>query len=395
MTESYKFITFGCWNDYNSYFPIASNVLNSVKQYCINNTDCKFIIITGDNYYSNKIKPKNNSKKQKILNVEKLKEGFDELPTNIPIYLLLGNHDLDNGITGIASQDISETSMSTNSNSYECITIQKEYELINATDNIKKPNKLTMYNVENKTLFIMIDTTIYDIYNEIYANNSEKTEESIKKEQKYIKCYSFLEKGLDNIENIMNLQKMEVLKILDNFNKEEINNVVISGHHPLVETRVDKKDKSKYKTSHLINSYDLLHEIYNKFDNSVKYYYLCADYHCYQYGDIIINLKNSNETMNIKQYIVGTGGAELDKTITIDHNYIDTYNSDIYNIDYKVNRTSPNHGFLVCSSDKDANLSFEFNKVSNALTVLSGGKNKSKKRKIYRNKTKTRKMNKK
>ena len=103
MSEPYKFITFGCWNDWNSTSPAVSSVLSSVSDYCMNNNDCKFMIVTGDNYYPKKIKDKINAKKYKIINVDHLKKGLNALPQNIPIYLLLGNHDVDNSLTHISS----------------------------------------------------------------------------------------------------------------------------------------------------------------------------------------------------------------------------------------------------------------------------------------------------
>jgi len=411
MSQPYKFITFGCWNDWNSKSPAVSAVLSSVSDYCKKNNDCKFMIVTGDNYYPKKIKDeidKKNVKKYKIINVDHLKKGLNALPQNIPIYLLLGNHDLDNSLTHISSNpDIALNELS-NVNKPEDCTILKEEKAI-VTDinnernnnNIHLPDKLTMHfiNEDSKTLFLMIDTTVYDIYNLIYLKQNKIQEKDEKKIKNSIVCYEHLDVELKDIEKILEAQKKEILKRISTIDPNNIKNVVISGHHPLAEVKVD--DHNNFENSYLFASYDLLHEIYKIFNNSVNYYYLCADYHCYQYGEIALTFKETNSSkMIINQYIVGTGGAKLDEAmpsvdkIKIDKSiikhplYVDTYNDDKYSIFYKINDTTKINGFLVCTSDKNDVLSFEFHMVSNKIPepidYQIGGKNKSKTRKLHK-----------
>jgi hypothetical protein len=43
-----------------------------------------------------------------------------------------------------------------------------------------------------------------------------------------------------------------------------------------------------------------------------KYYYLCADLHLYQEGTVLLPVDDLKMQMQIHQYIVGTGGTELD-----------------------------------------------------------------------------------
>lgn len=397
MSDPYEFITFGCWGELNNDNPPVYNVLTSVSQYCVNNKDCKFIIITGDNYYSMKI-----DKGNKILYVDRLEKAFDALlntlPINIDIYLLLGNHDLANDIGEVKTEQTDkphDNAVILNKKPEDCIILKTEIDIINSrrTHNIKFPNKLTMHYIKNKTLFLMIDTTMYDIHNDLSLLKQELTDK--------IHCYSELDKNLTNMENILNKQLEEILYIINNI-EGEIKNVVISGHHPLIETKIKKNKKNKetkettettkptVRIKALMKSYELLNEIYNKFRDTVKYYYLCADYHCYQEGVIKINM-TSTDVMSIQHYVVGTGGAELDAAVSTGIYEVDK------NIVYNVTTTMSINGFLVCKSNIEDILSFEFHEAFKFHEVLNtnpkGGKNKPKTRKIHKKKGKSSKKN--
>ena len=384
MSDLYEFITFGCWGDLNNENPPVYTVLTEVSKYCKNNNNCKFIIITGDNYYSMKI-----DKGNKILYVDRLEKAFDKLPINIDIYLLLGNHDLANDIVGVKTEqpvNPDDNAIILKEKPEDCIILKTEIDIINSkrTPNIKFPNKLTMHYMKNKTLFLMIDTTMYDIHNDL----SDLTEKQLADK---IHCYSELDKNLTNMENILKKQLEEISYIINNI-EGEIKNVVISGHHPLIETKIKtKKNKENKETTEqtvrikpLMKSYELLHEIYNKFRDTVNYYYLCADYHCYQKGVIQINM-TLTDVMSIQHYVVGTGGAELDAAVP---EIIYEVNKDIR---YTVENAMSINGFLVCKSNKDDILSFEFHEVFNPNP--KGGKNKSKTRKIHKKKRKSSKKN--
>ena len=77
-------------------------------------------------------------------------------------------------------------------------------------------------------------------------------------------------------------------------------------------------------------------------------YYLCADSHFYE--ESIINIKNTGKNnILINQYIVGTGGAELDEidpTKTCKQEEKDLFT---YNILY----VKKAYGFLLCDYDYD------------------------------------------
>ena len=127
--EPTKFIQFGCWNNINKK-GCLENVMKKLNEYVTTDvTKPDFIVITGDNYYpqkekENKDKDKDKNKdkvdsepvvkekkkekkekketvdgeieeKKKIIKFKDIEYGFQLLPKNIPIYTILGNHDLE------------------------------------------------------------------------------------------------------------------------------------------------------------------------------------------------------------------------------------------------------------------------------------------------------------
>lgn len=144
---------------------------------------------------------------------------------------------------------------------------------------------------------------------------------------------------------------------------------------------------------------------------NINYYYLCADLHQYQIGNIVISPRDTtsiDEKMIIKQYTVGTGGADQDpfpfkKPHDIREikrsNILFTSNGINYDVEYlmtpeELELSGSMYGFLQCSSgEDDTKLSFKFidvdgdryveNNPREGLLLLSnktGGKrNKTKK----------------
>ena len=55
-----------------------------------------------------------------------------------------------------------------------------------------------------------------------------------------------------------------------------------------------------------------LEEHYDIVPNA-DFYYLCADLHLYQKGEVAVDMGDA--VMNIEQHIVGTGGTKLDDAI--------------------------------------------------------------------------------
>jgi Icc-related predicted phosphoesterase len=324
--ELTKFIQFGCWNNINKD-GCLENVMKKLNEYV---TDVKqdFIVVTGDNYYPQKEKNKDKDKdknknketvdgepvvkekkkekkekketvdgepvveKKKIIMFKDIDHGFQLLPTNIPIYTILGNHDLET--FDAVKQNLFVDSDEPRRAEFGCEIVNKQIKTIRALPNISyeffKSVKLA-----NNTLLLMIDTSIY-----------EKPENS----NKYLPCYQkFAE--LNSValpaETIDTLRAYQLTKIQEAIGTNSFSNIIIAGHHPIQQL------KFKNGEDRLITDIEyfkvVLQEIYSLTPTS-KFYYLCSDLHLYQEGTI--HLPVDTGTMNIKQYIVGTGGTELD-----------------------------------------------------------------------------------
>jgi hypothetical protein len=217
----------------------------------------------------------------------------------------------------------------------------------------KKPINFVLqktYELSKNTLIIMIDTSMY----EDDANN-------------YIPCYNeyFQKNGLTdtlitNIIELQNLQKKYVLDDLDESN-QPYRNIIIIGHHPI--TGWKKKNKNNILIHPPIKFIELLMSIYKKHPSS-KYYYLCADLHLYQQGTIEIHDKMVIEhKMVIEQYIVGTGGAELDTVIPVEPSKTIIQDMNII-LSYVMKQNISTNGFLHCI-ENGKQLCFKFIGVNN------------------------------
>lgn len=303
-----KIVTFGCWNEHccDVYSPMYK-VINAISE---KDNDANYFFILGDNIYPQKTKNASGEKEKIILDGQ-LHDGIDLLKKKLllkkssQLYLLLGNHDI---------EQITHDTKMTEKN---CTTLINERDL-SRLNGFNFPNNLTMFQeLDTNTLAIMIDTTIYtddslDCYRELGhdpLNLSRQQEEIIKSEME---------------------KKMSERK-----GGEKYKNIIICGHHPLIGFKnlvvkegeikkgVKKPDGIKGGVdTHEIGIYLLLLDVIRPYGNN--FFYLCADIHNYQEGNIIMS--NGRDSMTIKQHIVGIGGAHLDK----DYNgkYIDKQDRD-------------------------------------------------------------------
>jgi hypothetical protein len=115
-------------------------------------------------------------------------------------------------------------------------------------------------------------------------------------------------------------------------------------------------------------------------NTEAQYYYLCADVHLYQSGTI-----NINDELVINQYIVGTGGTELDEKIP-DEFLQETYERVRDNAKYTITENIRDFGFLDCVADEVPKFTF----ISATNTVPAGGRKKRKTRKINKRSKKAR-----
>lgn len=375
MSNPY-FIQFGCWNN-GGCDETKTNGLTNVTRSLSRKTP-EFIVISGDNYYP----PKETieGKKKKFFVENDFLSGFNCLPKNIPIYMNYGNHDYETGLI---------MDNGTKENTCELIKRQQLYVAENPNIRLDLFREID-FSVSTKV--IMIDTTIY--YNEEFDSCYQCYRAFVDTDDKTIIQTRVKQTQNDFVKNV-------IPEIKSNSN---IQNVVIVGHHPLMGFK--SKEKKGVEIMETLYSADLIEFIYNNIFNqinkpNIKYYYLCADLHQYQCGNVSIN-----GNMLIRQYIVGTGGAKLDKydknLIIASHNstyskttngIISTYKMTPEDLD---NSTAEN-GFLICEKVDDANLSFKFETTDGRVIVggkktrknKSKGKSKSK-RKRKRNKSKRR-----
>jgi hypothetical protein len=383
-----KFWQFGCWNNLNTKKNETLGCLNKVIT-LINNRSIPeenkpdFLIVSGDNYYPDKIKPKDGMDptiKKKIIFSEKLKEGINSLPEKIKINMILGNHDLETNNEDNLYIESLETPEKN-----DCQIIQLELELLNKKENVDyfffKSQVLN-----NETLLLMIDTSIYDEDAAIYLPCYNKF-------FTYNVFYQNEELSFDSIAKLRSFQLNRIMKAIKK--NIYITNLIIVGHHPIYQVKYKKKETEpiKYTSEIYINFRPVLENIYEILKNNTTYYYLCSDLHLYQKGKIQIIMKKSEtkeeeQIMNIQQYIVGTGGTELDDALAkpIDTEKLYTNN----NVNYTLQEERDECGFLECIISNSSIPTFQF--ISIVMISSLGGKKYKTRRKTkkFKSKAKTR-----
>jgi hypothetical protein len=343
---SHYFIHFGCWNkgrcpENNDLTRVLSKI-NSLTE------KPQFLSICGDNYYPFK------EAKKKYLILEELLSGFKCLPSDIPIYMTYGNHDFE---TNLYINDVLEQS---------CTLTKTEIDIVNQEfQNIHlRLFQSTFFGANTKLLFL--DTTIY--------NDNDIAE--------YEQCYKEVD-GKYNSSNDVKQDQLEFIRSFVDSIDSSITNLIIIGHHPIANYKY-KKEKMFFLTLNSDFNDILFNIIYSPLKEkgiNLNYFYLCADLHQYQPGNIVIN-----DEMRIKQYIVGTGGAEKDQIIKA---LIPREPSTLGNLQYSMNdedlaKSDMKNGFLKCTAN-GPELVFEFVEVT--LDVGVGGKRKTKKRRKVNKKT--------
>jgi len=378
-----KFIQFGCWNQKfcgDNGNPV-SLVAAKVKEAISSDQQIKYLIVSGDNYYpiKNKVINLNENPEEreiedlkiepKIINKKLLESGFNCLP-DIPIYLLWGNHDLDNNnalriyntVIG-ETPDVKKIEMLTNQSQLtaprNCEILQSELEYLSTKSNIKVPDPrinlvTTRYDESTNTIVLMIDTTMYDITDKDKNNN--------------LICYKqYYANSNLTVTTLISMQEAQIDEIIRDtiIPNQLIKNIIIVGHHPLLYI---KNKKGKDKIEDLSKMFGML---YNKINVPLKssgrivdYFYLCSDYHNYQKGRV--EIVGSAGNMLINQYIVGTGGTKLDdplvdnspRAIELKPKGNPTAIA-IYNFEEDMN----SHGFLECSMKMQGAPNFNFTPV--------------------------------
>jgi hypothetical protein len=264
-SKKIKFFAFGCWNlkgcSGNPF--LNQNVKNIIKHDKFN-----FGLILGDNIYKDK------ETNEKEYSIKTLIDGIVCInKINVPMYVTLGNHDVD-------ECKILQTQLNIHKHS-----ILKEIQLSDIKNWIINANYYSniIKSENNKIKLISLDSNLFE---PIKVND--------KLEYKYT-----LEDCPDEKIIVDEFTKMMELFKKDIQQNDGEDCVVIYTHVPLASIKPKK-----------IQSVDLF--VFENIINIIssvkkKVIYVCADTHNYQQVDIY-----KNDKFVLKQYVLGTGGAKPD-----------------------------------------------------------------------------------
>jgi len=293
-----KFVVFGCWNHgtCNTCAPASNGMSQVFHNLTLGNRNPKlapsFYIIAGDNYYPSKTlvtSADGKRTKKKTFDRSALQSGFSCLEaltnqSNATAYVLMGNHDYQ------LEDDFGDCRI---------VNAQQEFFEKPAT---RLDTRTTMLR-KGDTLFLFIDTNLYD-----------GTVPAI--QHKYAKCELAHQDAAKHgaheehraVNDMIAAQQSHLLDQVSKIDdKASIKHVFISGHHPILGVK-SKKGKIKKQEMNKHGVQFVVH-LLSLFPKS-KHYYLCADIHHYQKGTLTLAGLNGSA---VRQFIVGTGGASLDK----------------------------------------------------------------------------------
>lgn len=335
-----KFIHFGCWNNglcSESGTNGLSLMTNKLREYVLKNHPPKFLIVVGDNYYPKKILG------NKQFNLDEFKSGFDCLPKDIKKYLIFGNHDIEDVIIN-------------GSTTYKCKLLEEQENIKKEDETIEIFDNIIHKKINENTLIIMFDSNLYD-------TDSDK----LVKDTCYNQLFNnFVKSSTMKIDDLIDYQNCFIKDILRI--NVSVNNIIFVAHHPIYSIKSKIKGGVEKKNDYTLEKFVLFLEQIQELLLGKNIFYLCADTHLYQEG-----LINITPELQIKQYIVGTGGAEQDN-IYIEDNTI-LKNGIIV---YTKNNEKKEFGFLEVEILENE-INFKF---ISTTTSLTGGNRTTKKYKI-------------
>jgi hypothetical protein len=383
--SGFNFIHFGCWNndgcgETNSESGLTHMMAKLKTQ--LPQIKPEIVLVTGDNYYP--VKPEKSLyalthdiiEKQFVSEV--FKSGWDCLNTTLEsvkprTYVLLGNHDLEKK-EGIKPE--------------ECVIKDER-------DKIDGFNMVDLCNVKciGSTMFVMFTSSIFDTDFDKDDDKNQKKKRIIEKCAKQIKAFSG-----DDITTLDEMRTHAVRIINEMVTSEKqkcdskgikILNLVFVCHDPLVCYKYKSADKDKKKDKGKKEEkkekegdageekkkdkkvqtmpfggekyMDLLCGIIETV-KPINNYYLCADLHQYQEGDIAISCKGCSNEYTIHQCISGTGGAEQDDEIPMDAakelNGNPTGGFGKYKVNYNMDKSIMKFGFTLAIVDPKSGIRF-------------------------------------
>lgn len=299
-----NYIAFGCWNKIKDkedfiqefFLEYLNNEIKTKKFGELN-----FLAILGDNYYPNKVKTDKGKKKN--YNEENLFRGFRFLDQiNLPKKFIHGNHDIKDFPKECQLVEMGLTNKG----------VYKDHPIYSVS---VYPHEL--HTEIGNTLLFFLDSTIYD---------DDFKDDTIVQST----CYKNIFPKSTYIKDIKEYQIEYVNRILESTSSS---NIIFHFHHPIL-SKKQKDGRIKPKTDYndgLINFYNSI----NAKLNGKKIYHICADTHFYENSHLEFN------GMKINQYIVGTGGADLDNPLPYDRE-----TKTEKDVNYRVIDTKKNYGFL-------------------------------------------------
>ena len=417
-----SFIHFGCWGNLNDKVKFKNENTETIDrgskplekypihhvveaiQKDIDRRKINFVSVAGDNYYPTKVmKDEEKIKQVNVTKVNTLMDQLEKLYKNLykTIYLLYGNHEMSDKAIYI-DEDLSTPQR-------PCVALSKQLERLrkihetNPKMNVQAFMDTMHVGLNSHTIVIMLDTTIYDDVKvkkkdkkDKGDNTKDKETKDKPKEKDNIHCYKDFEilyktymenefNGEVTNKHLRLIQLMQVVGILNaNPNKK---NIVFVGHHPIISFKQKKKEDKETGEKKMVvdpaNNKNLqlffrrLNIILNQrlASDSTRLHYLCADTHLYEKSLITLHPRKElndapRKRIKIHQYIIGTGGTELDIQSSIEDikKYISKKSDDFENIDYTINakeRFDNCYGYLKIKHEtyNKSKLKFQFIKV--------------------------------
>jgi hypothetical protein len=285
----------GCGSDLNT--PLTHTMHNLQKEVS-QNVGKALWIIAGDNYYAKKEKKDKSKMKKKIVDMEELASGFTCVENilqssrgELNSYLLLGNHEYDTSTakTLVVNKD---------GNPEEpCAIFNAQKQLVAKMENIE-----LVYNrcefINETTMLICFNSTIIEEIEDLDPNEKQ--------------CVH----PLDVRVALAEVEKREVFRALSEFTAfDKCTNLVICCHHPIVSNRVKVEDDNNtliinYNVANFVG--EIISLVLAHGGSPVNIFHLCGDTHFYQRGMVYL----PGIELPISQFIVGTGGTELDKYVS-------------------------------------------------------------------------------
>lgn len=313
-----KFIFVSCWGYGCQDGSSQQKVFDAISQKKQTND---FLILGGDNFYMNKggITNFKEGDYKKFIedNLQCLNKRFQE-GNNIPVFVATGNKEYE----------------------FECDHL---HYLSNKTMENKAPwvNWVMPHRyfgiVKNNVAIAIIDTNIYAYY-----------EPYIKEKRGKKKCSDFMkyyqEKDRDKLEGVLREQEMWLDNFLRTYSLKEngeMRKTIVVGHHPICAI-FHKTDEGGYIKEHM-TIMELNKSILPLLMKHKVSMYLCGHEHNLQQHSIKSLTQDGKVEHELKIYVAGGGGAELDtKDPKQAENYqyrLDTYQYDLGN---RINK----HGYL-------------------------------------------------